>query len=178
MAYGDPRLSPEHDPGYYNGFIQWLGMFGSWLIKSGYRLTLFCTDISLDPPAVEDVQRVLRSDSGSLCRVHQWTTEELLVNMSAMDYAVTCRFHAVVFAHMLNIPVLAINHHPKVRSLMNDLGLSEYCVDIGNCDLSVLTEKFSSLVNNRDEIKRRMSEKQAFYKRKLSMQFDELFPRR
>jgi polysaccharide pyruvyl transferase WcaK-like protein len=176
MAYGDPRLSPDNDPVLYNGFIQQLGMFGSWLIENGYGLTLFCSDISLDPPAIEDVTRVVRGDGGSLRRVHQWTTEELLENMSSMDYVVAFRYHSVVMAHLLNIPVLAISHHPKVRNLMKDMGLSQYCVEIGNCDSKVLTEKFSSLVTNRGEIKSHMAEKLALYKGRLSLQFDELFP--
>jgi polysaccharide pyruvyl transferase WcaK-like protein len=176
MAYGDPRLSPDHDPAAYAEFIQQLGMFGSWLIKSGYCVNLFCTDISVDPPAVEDVQRAVRSDTESLSRVHQWTTEELLMNMSSMDYVIACRFHTVVFAHLLNIPVFAIAHHPKVSVLMNNLGMSEYCVDITKLDSNVLTEKFSALVFNRDEIKSRMSDKLTLYRKELSIQFDELFP--
>jgi polysaccharide pyruvyl transferase WcaK-like protein len=30
MAYGDPRLSPKHDPAIYNQFIQQLAIFASW----------------------------------------------------------------------------------------------------------------------------------------------------
>jgi polysaccharide pyruvyl transferase WcaK-like protein len=184
MAYGDPRLSPKHDPAVYNQFIQQLATFASWLLKNGYSVTLFCTDIGIDPPAIEDLERQLRNDSsisksiadGSLRRVHQWTTRELLENMSSMDYLVVCRFHAVVFAHLLNLPVLAINHHPKVRAQMIDLGLPEYCVNLEDCNLEVLARTFSSLVSNQDGIRNRMSERLACYKQKLSAQFDELFP--
>jgi polysaccharide pyruvyl transferase WcaK-like protein len=42
-----------------------------------------------------------------------------------MDYVVTCRLHGVIFAHLLNKPVLTIAHHPKVTELMAALGLSE-----------------------------------------------------
>lgn len=185
MAYGDPRLSPKHDPQVYNDFIQRLASFATWLLKNGYRVTLFCTDIGIDPPAIEDLEKLLRSNSdvsnasvnGSLLRVHQWTTQELLANMSSMDYVVVCRFHAVVFAHLLNLPVLAVNHHPKVRSQMNDLGLSEYCVDIENCETAVLARTFLSLVENRAGIKRRMSQKLTMYRGRLNLQFDNLFPR-
>src|SRR6185295_19668142 len=97
--------------------------------------------------------------------------------MSSMDFVVASRYHAVVFAHMLNIPVLAISPHPKVNALMADMGLSEYCVDVDACDANVLTQKFLCLVNNRENIKRRMSEKLIDYRNKLSSQLDELFPR-
>jgi polysaccharide pyruvyl transferase WcaK-like protein len=54
------------------------------------------------------------------------STHDLLATMSGMDYVITCRFHGVVFAHLLNKPVLAIAHHPKVVDLMTDLELSSY----------------------------------------------------
>ena len=39
--------------------------------------------------------------------------ESLLSAMSSMDHIITCRFHGVIFAHVMNIPVIAISHHPK-----------------------------------------------------------------
>ena len=102
--------------------------------------------------------------------------EGLLSQMSRMDYIVACRFHGVVFAHLMNIPVLAISHHPKVATLMNDLGLSEYCVDIRAFDPDLLMETFVRLAEKRNDVKARMAEKAADYKRRLTVQFDTLFP--
>jgi polysaccharide pyruvyl transferase WcaK-like protein len=183
MAYSDPRLSLEHDRHLYESFIGKLGLFSSWLVGNHYGLTLFCTDIGVDPPAIDDLVMISRSDnniidaiaSGSHQRVHQWTLEELLLNMASMDYVITCRFHGVVFAHMLNIPVLALSYHSKTDTLMKDLGLSEYCLDIQNFDLNGLTEGFLSLVSNRGDIKSRMAERLACYKKELSSEFDALF---
>ena len=143
---------------------------------------MFCTDINIDPPALCRLNATIRTDvdaticDRSLDRVHQWSTAELLTNMSSMDYVVTSRFHGVVFAHMLNIPVLAISDHPTVSRLMSDLGLSDYCVDIEKCEVNVLVGRFLSLVSHRDEIKRRMASKLTSYKEEISSQFDELFP--
>jgi polysaccharide pyruvyl transferase WcaK-like protein len=103
-------------------------------------------------------------------------TEDLLSQLSSMDYVVTCRYHGVIFAHLLNVPVLAISHHPKVATLMNDLGLLEYCLDIQTCDLDLLKNTFLRLAENRDQVKARMSERLACYRRELSTQFDALFP--
>ena len=104
------------------------------------------------------------------------TLDELLARMSLMDYVVTCRFHGVVFAHMLNKPVLAISHHPKMATLMNDIGLGKYCTDIRTFDLDMLTETFAAVVKDADEIKARMAERLTCYRDGLSKQLDELFP--
>jgi polysaccharide pyruvyl transferase WcaK-like protein len=92
-----------------------------------------------------------------------------------MDYVVTCRFHGVVFAHLLEKPVLAIAPHPKVAELMADLELSNYCVDARDFDASALADKFASMVANADEIKSRMATKLTRNRQLLRYQFDELF---
>jgi hypothetical protein len=60
---------------------------------------------------------------------------------------------------------------------MNDLGLAEYCLDIRRYNLTVLTEVFTSMVNNSREIKGRMTERNASCNTALAAQFDALFPR-
>jgi polysaccharide pyruvyl transferase WcaK-like protein len=172
IVFGDP--SPAHD-----NYLAKLGSFASWLIQNQYRVRLFCTNIGVDSPALCGVEHIVRADIGanrSLDRVHQWSTEELFTNMSSMDYVVTSRFHGVLFAHLLNKPVLVVSDHEPVKALMNDLGLAEYCLDIEECDSNMLSEKFISLVKNRDEIKGRMADNLAFAQQELVKQFDEMFP--
>jgi polysaccharide pyruvyl transferase WcaK-like protein len=76
----------------------------------------------------------------------------------------------------MNIPVLALSHHPKVATLMDDLGLSEYCLDMHTLDLEVLMSTFVRLADNRDRVKACMAEKAAVYRSRLTSQFDTLFP--
>jgi polysaccharide pyruvyl transferase WcaK-like protein len=184
MAYGDPRLSRRHDPAIYDSYIHKFASFAGWLTDHEHSVKLFCSDIGIDPPAADDVERVLTSrttdhgrSSNQLQRIHNWTTSELLGNMSSMDYVVTCRFHGIVFAHLLNIPVLAVSHHPKMTGLMDELGLAKYCVDIRSMELALLTDTFMALMENRCDVKDRMGERLASYKKRLTAQFDRLFPR-
>ena len=147
-----PMPYPDPDPrGYQQKRIRLfttnssgsLRIFASWLVGQSYALTIFGTDIGVDPLAIEDLQMALLSHHGipsSQYSVNHSvkSTHDLLATMSGMDYVVTCRFHGVVFAHLLNKPVLAIAHHPKVMDLMTDLELSSYCVDIRDFDLEAV----------------------------------------
>jgi polysaccharide pyruvyl transferase WcaK-like protein len=135
------------------------------------------TDISVDPLAIKVLQNTLLKEHGVpllQCGVHDSVSSvrDLMAAMSGTDYVVTCRFHGVIFAHLLNKPVLAIAPHPKVTELMADLELSSYCVDIRGFDVSLLADRFESMVNNGQEIKRRMA---ARLTRNRQSQFDELF---
>src|SRR4029077_20338767 len=112
--------------------------------------------------AIRDLQRTLLSNYGipspQYAANHSVkSVRDLLATMAGMDYVVTCRFHGVIFAHLLNKPVLAIAHHPKVTELMADLGLSSYCVDIRKFDRKLLEQKFAMMVVNSEEVKSRMA---------------------
>jgi polysaccharide pyruvyl transferase WcaK-like protein len=183
MPYPDPDprgYQAEKDQIFYDEFIRKLAIFASWLVDQSYGLTIFGTDIGVDPLAIEDVQTALLSHHGIPSSQYSVShsvrsTRDLLATMSGMDYVVTCRFHGVVFAHLLNKPVLAIAHHPKVMDLMTDLELSSYCVDIRDFDLKLLAEKFASMVINAEEIKSRMAASLTRNRQRLRSQFDELF---
>jgi polysaccharide pyruvyl transferase WcaK-like protein len=182
MPYLDPRtFPPEKDQSAYDDYIQKLASFAAALSARSYAVALFGTDIGVDPLAITDVETAMCRQHFHY-RAHELTRHtvrslsELLTQIASMDYVVTCRFHGVVFAHLLNKPVLAIAHHPKVAILMRDLGLSEYCVDIKTFDTSLLLDRFEAVVFKRDEIKNRMDETLSRYKQQLMYQFDHLFP--
>jgi polysaccharide pyruvyl transferase WcaK-like protein len=180
LPFCDPRLGPaEGNQIVYDDFIDKLAIFASRLARHSFSLALFGSDIGIDPLAVEDLQTALRNRHNLIRSLYDSVNSihGLLATMSAMDYVVTCRFHGVVFAHLLNKPVLAISHHPKVMNLMNDIGLSKYCVDIRKFDPNLLTDTFLSLVSNTDEIKSCMAAILADYRSQLTIQFDDLFPR-
>jgi len=182
MAYCDPRAYWDQNQSVYNDYIQRLVSFGAWLISRQHLIKVFSTEISFDQHAIEDLTRALKNHVGAAASpsitlepVHAFPG--LITAIRGTEYIVTCRYHGVVLAHLMNRPVLAISHHPKIATLMRDLGLSEYCVDIRAFDLDLLRDKFTRLVENRDEIKTRMSDQARRYNRGLNAQFDRLFPR-
>jgi len=181
MAYCDPRVYWDKNQKVYDSFIHKLAPFGAWLLRTRHSLVLFSTEIWFDSQAIEDLESCLIEETGqatSLSIRHEpiVSVQDLLCTMSSMDYIVACRFHGVVFAHLLNKPVLAISHHPKVARLMRDMGLSRYCVDILKCDFVTLTTTFDALVSDQDEIRRRMAGTAVRWKHELTSQFDALFP--
>lgn len=180
MPFCDPRsVYPAKDQRVYDNFIHTLSSFGTWLVGNNYELTLWCSDIGVDPPAIEDLRinicgQIAGSDHDRLAIPTIKTIEDLLRVMRSLDYIITCRFHGVVLAHMLNIPVIAMSHHPKMDTLMSDLGLAEYCLDINKADGSALKAAFTSMVANRESIQRHMAERSELYREQLVSQFDQI----
>jgi polysaccharide pyruvyl transferase WcaK-like protein len=180
MAYYDPRRCFDKDQGKYDGYIRSLALFSAWLLRDQHRLMLFSTDIWFDTQAIEDVKAGLRNDTllpdeRSVTSEPVTGMDDLLAQMSAMDCVITSRFHGVIFAHLMNKPVLAISPHPKVTTLMGELGLAEFCLDIRGCDAEVLKKTFVRLETHSEDIKAHMAERVASYKVGLAAQFDALF---
>jgi polysaccharide pyruvyl transferase WcaK-like protein len=152
--------------------------FCALVFKKGYSLRLFASDLKSDPSVIEDVRKILleRYEISIPEYVPVDSVEDLLLEMSRMDYVVTCRFHGAVFAHLLNKPTLAIAHHPKVTHLMDALGMSRFCVEMMSFDAVQLFEKFSLLTAETRTVKIDLAATLADLRRESSTQFDQLFP--
>jgi polysaccharide pyruvyl transferase WcaK-like protein len=174
----DPREFASGHQEIYNKYIAKFAIFASALAKESYSLKMFGSDAGVDASAIEDLRTVLRSRHNIATAPYEPvdSVEGLLARMAEMDYVVTCRFHGVVLAHILNKPVLAISHHPKVNDLMDALGMAQYCVDIQALDPMELAKRFASLVKHTSEVRQSMASSLAANRLKVTSQFDRLFP--
>lgn len=180
MAYCDPRRYCVRDGAAYQEFVARFAAFGARLSRH-HRVTVFSTDIWFDADTLDEVGVRLAGDPAAvgqniLAAGPIGSVQTLLAQMSGMDYLVTCRFHGVIFAHLLNIPVVALSHHPKVTTLMADLGLADYCLDIDTFEVATLQATFDRMVADSARIKRRLAETAIAYRQQLTQQFDRLFP--
>jgi len=178
FPFSDLPQMPQDAESIENELVEKMATFTRLLIRQAYSVTLFGSDVKADPPIIREIsQRLLTRDHIAVTDIApSGSVTELLSEMSKFDCVVTCRFHGVVFAHLLNKPVLAIAHHPKVTELMNALGLSEYCVDMRSFDPVRLAGTFRSLVDSMEIVKERMARNLVDYRGQLAMQWDVLIP--
>jgi polysaccharide pyruvyl transferase WcaK-like protein len=182
MAYCDPRRYWDKDQAVYEGFINKLADFCEGLIRDHHRLRLLSSELWFDAQAMMDLEIAIKSKctietSGCITCEPAGGIDEFLSQLAQVDCIVTCKFHGVVFGHLLNVPVLALAHHPKVSTLMGDFGLSEYCVDIREFDGDLLKTTFTRLVDNMADIKSCVPKKVKYRQGQLAAQFDQLFQR-
>jgi polysaccharide pyruvyl transferase WcaK-like protein len=177
FPFGDFTRYPGNAQAIQDQLIGKFATFASLLARD-FSLQLFGNDIKSDLAEIEELRALLlnRHRISIPAYVPPKALPELMASMSGMDFVITCRFHGVVFAHLLNKPVFAIAHHPKVTHHMEALGLSEYCVDMRSFDPTAAADRFRSLVDDAETVKRKMDDKLADYRRKLRSEFDELFP--
>lgn len=71
-----------------------------------------------------------------------------------IDVLVGTAFHSIVFAVQAAVPVVAISYHPKVRRLMNEIGLSDYVLRYD--EHARLAELYSKVLEDRKFIRQKM----------------------
>jgi polysaccharide pyruvyl transferase WcaK-like protein len=171
----DPRAETSSE------YLEALVNLVEWLLVRDYDVSLMLGDG--DTTVVDSFTALLRERVAiySPQRVFYRqidTVEEILSAIAATDIVVATRFHNVLLSLLLNKPVIAISFHHKCTSLMNEMGLSEYCHDIGHMNASKLIEQFQDLEKHSSEVKEIIRESVEAQRRALDEQYSLLFDRR
>jgi polysaccharide pyruvyl transferase WcaK-like protein len=101
--------------------------------------------------------------------------EQLLSQLAATDTVVATRFHNVLLALILNKPVISISFHDKCVSLMDQMGLSEYCHDIEQLDVDRLIVQFRNLENGAEKLRALIQQRTTACRKALSEQDSVIF---
>jgi len=149
-----------------------------WLLARDYDVSLMLGDG--DTMVVDNFTSLLRERVATYSpeRVSYRqidTVEEILSAIAATDIVVATRFHNVLLSLLLNKPVIAISFHHKCTSLMNEMGLSEYCHDIGHMNAPKLIEQFQDLEKHSRQVKETIRESVEAQRRALDEQYSLLF---
>src|SRR5439155_5150292 len=106
------------------------------------------TQLRADPLVIEDVKTILMTDRSldldKYLRTPMIATfDDLIAQISRAGIVVASRFHGVLLSLLLEKPVLTLSHHPKVASLMQHVGQTDYILDIGTFDAETAAVRFA-----------------------------------
>jgi polysaccharide pyruvyl transferase WcaK-like protein len=141
----------------YQEYLHTMVMFVRWLLAHNHDIRLLIGDLN-DRSASEEFKSLLKASLGEydgdrVIDQPALSVEELLSQVAATDMVVATRFHNIVLALLLNRPVIAISFHHKCVSLMEEMGLSDYCQDINHMNASRLIKQFQDLEKNAEKLK-------------------------
>jgi polysaccharide pyruvyl transferase WcaK-like protein len=103
------------------------------------------------------------------------SVEDLLIQIASTEIVVATRFHNILMALLCDKPVIAISFHHKCASLMNAMGLSDYCLDINDLHADELIQKFRDLETNASAIRPLIRKKQQRFREELDEQYKLIF---
>ena len=163
----------------YAVYLRTLVAFVEWLLERGYDIRLLIGDLA-DLLVIREFNCLLKARSvidqeERVIAEPIASSEDLLSRLAATDFVVATRFHNVLLSLFLSKPSIAISFHHKCSSLMDQMGLSEYCVDIKNLKTADLIQKFLDLEGNADRLRAVIGERAEDCRVALDQQYELLF---
>jgi polysaccharide pyruvyl transferase WcaK-like protein len=182
MTYAGEMSRGKPDDAVYQDYLQKLLIFVRWLLAHEYDVRLLIGDLLYDGSVKRDFTNLLKKhesmfgeDQGRIIDEPIVSVEHLLSQLAATDIVVATRFHNVLLALILNKPVISIAFHHKCVSLMNDMRLPQYCLDIHDFDVEQLIGRFSDLVKRQEELRPMIQQRAAEFRRALDEQYAVIF---
>jgi len=157
MPYAGKYSIARPTDAIYQEYLKSLVTFVRWLLVHDYDIRLLIGELS-DSSASAEFKSLLKASVGHydeerLIDQPALSVEQLLPQIAATNIVVATRFHNILLALILNKPVISISFHHKCASLMEEMGLSEYCQDINHMNGDRLIEQFQHLERNAEKLK-------------------------
>jgi polysaccharide pyruvyl transferase WcaK-like protein len=164
------------DTNEYSNYIIKISKFIYWLVSRNYPVQILIGDILYDNPVRADLYRSLQNlgiNYGE-CNIFDepiFSVQDLIEQIAATTFVVATRFHNVLLSIIMNKPLISVSYERKNDSLMEAVGLGEYCQSINELDVARLTEQFIQLENNSEKIKKILEIKTVGFRRETERQY-------
>jgi polysaccharide pyruvyl transferase WcaK-like protein len=179
MAYHGWRSDKTGGEAIYQGYIEKMAQFVTWLLDQGYAVRMLTGTLKSDRRPVENLLAAVATHpaarAGVVVAEIIETIEGVFRNIAATDLVIATRFHNVVYALMLGRPVISLGYAAKNEALLEEMGLAGYSQHIESFEVDRLKEQFQALVKVHAAASQRVAETASHYRELLDQQYDYLF---
>ena len=175
IAYARPGLWPTDDPAQYERYMAELASFVIALLRRGIFVTLFSSS-SPDDQLFDDLRARIdpRLETEARARLlfgNATSVQDLLLLLHSLDFVVASRLHGLVLSFLAGKPSIALSYDRKVETLMTDVGLKAYCLDIRSFTSENLLATFLTLQTNGPLVKSKLIATCCHYDQLLQNQY-------
>ncbi len=157
----------------YEAYLRVLTEVAVALRSLGLEVRFVCSQTRMDPPVAAEVMARINADPGvSLAAVR--TFDDFILAVRGAQFVIASRLHAQILALVAGTPLIAIAPVPKVRQLMIDVGLEEYCVDLPTLQVDELLSCVHKALARRDELRALIRGRVRELRESLEQAFDQL----
>jgi polysaccharide pyruvyl transferase WcaK-like protein len=136
IAYARPGIWPLQDSALYTRYLQQMAAAISQLLEREYFLVIVCSALA-DKVVIDEIfdrvdpESKKRLASQSYIPVTE-TWKDLVASLQDVDFLIASRLHSAILGFASEVPTIAISFDPKVDWVMEDLGQTEYLLQIRN----------------------------------------------
>lgn len=155
MNYGGWYRDDPAGRAIFDRYIANLTEFAVWLLDRGYDVRLLTGELN-DQVAIDDVLRGLREQRPDDVRERvvaepSYSLGDVMEQISRTDIAVVSRFHNVVCAIKMAVPVMSLGYAAKNEALLEQVGLGGLSQHMESFDVERLKSQFESFAARRSE---------------------------
>lgn len=109
-----------------------------------------------DVAAAKEIVR--RSQQPAFLLNEPYTTNELLAMMGQMDLLIGIRLHALIFAAVMNVPVVGVSYDPKIERFLHSLGQAA-AGTLKDVSVDKLVSEVTNSLANHEQIKKSLAQR-------------------
>jgi polysaccharide pyruvyl transferase WcaK-like protein len=171
MDWADRYSKHGQDGAAQSNYMQSFAKMAQWLLARGYKIRLLIGDFA-DAPAKQALLRLLGEyDSNLVIDEPIHSVDDLMSQIAATDAVVATRFHNTLLALLCEKPVISVSFHHKCESLMETMGMSDYCLNSGDLEPDKLIEAFRRLEQNAEALTSLIKDKTKEFQDSLDQQY-------
>lgn len=175
MIYRGWHYDRRNGEAMHRRYLTQIQAFVAYLLKRGMTVRAFLGD-TVDIEVAHEIKRYFQTHAnltgnGTLVFEPVVTVDDLLAQIAQTDIVVASRFHNVLSALLVGVPVISLGYHDKNTSLMRAMGLEKYCQHIERFTFEKLVEQFEAYEAEREQAIQRMQVKKEEYRRLLDEQY-------
>lgn len=144
----------------FHNYITVLAEIIDYMIKN-FDAKVILLPQSLSRPDINTMKKIYKlinfKDKVKLV-IKDFTPEELMNIIGKMDLLIGTKLHSIIYALIMNVPVIAISYQPKTEGIMEMADLEEWVIPINSINFKKMREKVNSLLLKRFILKNHISE--------------------
>jgi len=117
------------------------------------KVVLIPFHYSEDVPVIHEIES--RVPGSVLAVKHKYLTEEMLSIIGNMDLLVGVRLHSLIYAAVMNVPMIAVSYDPKINAFMHSLEMKAMSF-VNDFSCEDFMEEFAKTLKNSEIIKERI----------------------
>lgn len=165
---------PGAEPQAYGRYIAALAASADELHRRGIEVRFICSQTKMDPPVIDRVKALMRSDPSETRVRAVETVDEYLHEVRCARVVIGSRLHAMILALVAGTPVLAISYARKVERQLQDIRLSDCVLDLRSVEVPQLLSKLDMVLSREQELRAHILAMTTDFRHQLDTQFDRL----
>ena len=156
-------------------YLQHLAAACEWTAERGLRVRIVCSQGKMDGPTAARLAEMIQPRFSGRVEVRDaQRVPDFLAEVRGAQIVIASRLHGAILSLVAGVPVVAISPLPKVAQLLNDVGLSEYCVDLQDFTDTDLIERIRVALDHRSSLQGQVRARTQAFRTGLRQTYDDV----